>query len=73
MSSHRDLVTVKLNGETRSFEYTTTLMDLVEAHGLKVNSILIELNGEAVLRSKWSTHKIQEGDQMEFLRVVAGG
>ena len=66
-------VTVTLNGEAKSFDENTTLMDLVEAHGLKVNSILIELNGEAVLRSEWPTRKIQAGDQMEFLRVVAGG
>ncbi len=62
-----------LNGEVKSFEDPTTLMDLVEAHGLKVNSILIELNGEAVLRSEWTKRKIQDGDKMEFLRVVAGG
>lgn len=66
-------VNVTLNGEAKSFEDPTTLMDLVEAHGLKVNSILIELNGEAVLRSEWPTRKIQQGDRMEFLRVVAGG
>lgn len=66
-------VNVTLNGEVKSFEDPTTLMDLVEAHGLKVNSILIELNGEAVLRSEWTKRKIQDGDKMEFLRVVAGG
>ncbi|MEM6885062.1 MAG: sulfur carrier protein ThiS [Verrucomicrobiota bacterium] len=66
-------VEITLNGETKSFENSTTLMDLVEAHGLKVNAILIELNGEAILRSQWSTRKIQQGDRMEFLRVVAGG
>lgn len=66
-------VNVTLNGEAKSFDDPTTLMDLVEAHGLKVNSILIELNGEAVLRSEWPTRKVQDGDQMEFLRVVAGG
>ncbi|MEM1158468.1 MAG: sulfur carrier protein ThiS [Verrucomicrobiota bacterium] len=71
--SKESQITVKLNGETKSFEHSTTLMDLVEAHGLKVNSILIELNGEAVLRSKWRTRVIKQGDQLEFLRVVAGG
>lgn len=71
--SKADQVTVTLNGEAKSFDDSTTLMDLVVAHNLKVNSILIELNGEAVLRSEWPTRKIQSGDKMEFLRVVAGG
>jgi len=66
-------VDVTLNGEAKSFDDPTTLMDLVEAHGLKVNSVLVELNGEAVLRSEWATRQIQSGDKMEFLRVVAGG
>jgi thiamine biosynthesis protein ThiS len=73
MNDGKAKVSVKLNGEVQCFEAGTTLQQLVEKHGLKVNSILIELNGAAVPRREWPTRAIAENDQMEFLRVVAGG
>lgn len=62
-----------LNGEARQLDDTTSLSDLVKAHGLHEKSTLIELNGEAIVRREWSTRFVEHGDRLEFLKVVAGG
>jgi thiamine biosynthesis protein ThiS len=47
--------------------------DLVNTLGLVRETILIEHNGTALLRSEWLHTSLTSGDQIEILRVAAGG
>jgi thiamine biosynthesis protein ThiS len=64
---------ISLNGEPADARDAKTIADLIERYQLSPQTILIEHNGVALHRHEWSQRPLREGDQVEFLRVVAGG
>lgn len=64
---------ISLNGERADARDAETIEDLVERFQLAPQTILIEHNGLALHRHEWSQRPLTEGDQVEFIRVVAGG
>ena len=66
-------IVVFLNGQARQIEDDRSLDSLVESLQLKPKMVLIEHNGKALLRSEWAGVKLEHGDRLEVLRVVAGG
>jgi len=66
-------MTVSLNGEKADARGAQTIAELVERYQFPPQSILIEHNGVALHRREWPERKLAEGDQIEFIRVVAGG
>jgi thiamine biosynthesis protein ThiS len=66
-------MTVSLNGEKSDARGAQTIAELVESYQFPSQSILIEHNGVALHRREWPERKLAEGDQIEFIRVVAGG
>ncbi len=64
---------ILINGETRQFEESKTITDLVADLGLEPKMVLIEHNGTALHRSEWNTYLLSEGDRIEILQVAAGG
>jgi sulfur carrier protein len=51
----------------------TQVESLVAELGLPLAAALVEHNGTALLRSEWATTKLQPGDRLEIIRMVAGG
>jgi thiamine biosynthesis protein ThiS len=66
-------VKISLNGKTEDAGDAKTIAELIERYQLPPRSILVEHNGLAVHRREWSQRALVEGDQIEFIRVVAGG
>jgi sulfur carrier protein len=64
---------ITLNGESRSVAAATTIGALVRELNLVPATVLIEHNGLALHREEWNSRSVQEGDKIEFIRVVAGG
>ena len=64
---------VRLNGEAREISRARTVAELVEELGLPGPTLLIEHNGVALRRSEWSDRAVAEGDQIELMRIAAGG
>jgi len=63
---------ILLNGEHEDV-VSENIDDLVNTLGLVRETILIEHNGTALLRSEWLHTPLTSGDQIEILRVAAGG
>jgi thiamine biosynthesis protein ThiS len=61
-----------LNGERQKVE-AKNIRDLVNELGLTPETTLIEHNGTALLRSDWAHTSLTDNDQLEVLRVAAGG
>ena len=61
-----------LNGKEREVR-ATQVEDLVAELGLPLAAALVEHNGTALLRSEWCMTKLQDGDRLEIIRMVAGG
>ena len=62
-----------LNGEARSVGEPTTISTLVRELNLIPATLLIEHNGLALHREEWNSRALRDGDNVEFIRVVAGG
>lgn len=66
-------MTITLNGESRSVAPASTIDALVRQLNLIPATVLIEHNGLALHREEWNSRRVQEGDKIELIRVVAGG
>ncbi len=64
---------VIVNGREMSADLPSTLEAFLIAQDLPPRSVVVELNGEAVAASEIATHELHPGDQLEVVRVVAGG
>jgi thiamine biosynthesis protein ThiS len=66
-------MTISLNGENVDARGAADIAQLVERFQLAPQTVLIEHNGVALHRQEWTRRLLRDGDQIEFLRVVAGG
>ena len=66
-------VIVFMNGKVRQVNSDRTVMEIVGEMKLEPSSVLVERNGEALLRQEWGEKKVEHGDRLEFVKVVAGG
>jgi sulfur carrier protein len=64
---------VTVNGTPKDLPAGTTVTGLLEQLGLVVGTVVVELNGTALLRSEVQTAELAEGDVLELVRAVAGG
>jgi thiamine biosynthesis protein ThiS len=67
------VVKIAINGQTKDSRGAQTIAELVERYELPIETVLLEHNGIALHRHEWSTSAIAEGDQIEIVRVAAGG
>jgi len=65
-------VRLLLNGQEREVR-AAQVEELVSELGLPLAAALVEHNGTALLRSEWAGIALRDGDQVEIIRMVAGG
>ena len=66
-------LSIFVNGRARQVGASTTLGELAASFGLEAARLLVELNGQTLLREEWPSRALEHGDRVEFIRVVAGG
>jgi len=66
-------VLVMVNGEATNVDGSMTVTDLLDRLGLNGRWVLVERNGEPVVRAELATTHLAEGDRVELVRAVAGG
>lgn len=62
-----------VNGAISEVADGLTLPALLESLGLVVGSVVVELNGTALLRSEVLVAPLSDGDVLELVKAVAGG
>lgn len=65
--------TVQVNGEVRELPLGATIPELLSELGLPDASVLVEHNGTALFKADWGSVILCDGDQVEIIRIVAGG
>jgi sulfur carrier protein len=65
--------TVTVNGAAREIAAPLPLPELLAGLGLKPGTVVVELNGTALLRSEVDGVVLGDGDRLELVRAVAGG
>ena len=66
-------VTVFANGKARQVSAEKTVAEMVRDLKLTPAAVLVERNGKALLRQEWEKERVEHGDRLEFVKVVAGG
>ena len=64
---------VTVNGREREVADGLTLPALLAELGLRPGSVVVERNGNALLRSEVDGVVLTDGDRLELVRAVAGG
>jgi thiamine biosynthesis protein ThiS len=66
-------IVVFVNGRARQVAPEVTVGALVRECGLPGRSTLVERNGAALARRQWEEVRVEHGDRLELMRIVAGG
>jgi sulfur carrier protein len=66
-------MTARINGEARAVPNGSTISDLLQSFALPAKNVLVERNGEPVLRDDFDCQQIQDDDRIEIISMVAGG
>jgi len=66
-------VQLVVNGRPSEVADGTTLLALIEQLGLRPGSVVVELDGHALLRSELDGVVLRDGQRLELVRAVAGG
>jgi len=61
------------NGEKVAARLPCSLEEFLVAQELLPRSVVVEHNGEAVAPSEFSSRRLQAGDRLEIVKIVAGG
>jgi thiamine biosynthesis protein ThiS len=64
---------VKLNGEETPVPDDFSIEDLLKRRGIKPESVIAARNSTVVNSSYLATTKLEDGDEIEIMRFVAGG
>jgi thiamine biosynthesis protein ThiS len=68
-----DMLTLTVNGEARGFAGPMSVMGLVQALGLDIRKVAVELNREIVPRSTYAQAVLRQGDVVEIVHFIGGG
>ena len=66
-------MTVVANGEQRHVPDGVTVLDLLRILSLDPDSVAVEHNGEALVRSEFGQVFLCDDDRLEIVKAVAGG
>ena len=61
------------NGKPVPAELPCTLEKFLQQQNLLPRSVVVEHNGEAVAPSEFARREVQPNDQLEIVKIVAGG
>ena len=61
------------NGNAVEATLPCKLEEFLTAQGLLPRSVVVELNGEAISPSEFAKRRLNAGDRLEIVKIVAGG
>lgn len=65
---------IQVNGQEQEMEAPISLLDLIKKNNVEQpDMVSVQINGEFLLREKFSTTQIVEGDEVDFLYFMGGG
>ena len=64
---------MKVNGETIILLEKISLLEFLQRNGYATDKIAVELNGEIIPRSRYSSVILTDADKLEIVSFVGGG
>ncbi|MBJ7596463.1 MAG: sulfur carrier protein ThiS [Candidatus Dormibacteraeota bacterium] len=68
-----EVIALQVNGKPVELAEPTPLLYYVQTLGVDPRGIAVEVNGEILQRDGYSACTLQDGDQVEIVRMVGGG
>lgn len=62
-----------VNGQARAAEGPVSLAEYLERLGLHARMVVVERNREIVPRERYAEVRLEDGDQLEIVQMMAGG
>jgi sulfur carrier protein len=67
------MTSIIANGKPVGAELPCSIEEFLVAQKLLPRSVVVEHNGEAVAPSEFSQRRLNAGDRLEIVKIVAGG
>ncbi|MCH7698280.1 MAG: glycine oxidase ThiO [Chloroflexi bacterium] len=67
------MIILTVNGESRTVDDGTSIIKLLETLGIEQRRVAVAINGEVVPRTEHEQTSLNDGDQVEIVRMVGGG
>lgn len=64
---------ITVNKEDMEFEPGMTIEDVLERKKYSFPLITVIVNGQVILKDQYSTHKIEDGDNIDVMHIMSGG
>lgn len=62
-----------MNGRAVELDEGTSMSALISRYRMQVGSVVVEHNGQALVRAEVAEAVLADGDRVELVRAVAGG
>ena len=66
-------IAITVTGQNRPLDAELSLQDLLQDLGMTTGRIAVELNGNIVPRSQFSSQRISNLDSIESVQAIGGG
>lgn len=67
------MISLRINGKRVELERPTRLLAYLDQLGVNPRAVAVEHNGTIIERSAYEAVTLQEGDNVEIVRMVGGG
>jgi thiamine biosynthesis protein ThiS len=67
------MISLQVNGKKVELAHPTRLLDYLEQLGVNQRAVAVEHNGTILERASFNGVTLQEGDNVEIVRMVGGG
>lgn len=64
---------ITVNKEDMEFEPGMTIEDVLERKKYSFPLITVIVNGQVIPKDQYSTHKIEDGDNIDVMHIMSGG
>ena len=72
-TSNQSKKVIVINGFKYLFNFTFTLLELMDYLGFNKNVIVIDYNGTILEKNNWELTILKTGDSLEILSIAGGG
>ena len=66
-------ITIRVNGENRSLDDHTSILDILALFELSPRRVIVERNRQIVDKDSIDRVTLEDGDTIEIIRLVSGG
>lgn len=64
---------ITINGRQAEWREEMTVRDLLAEHQFTSPRIIVKVNNELIRKKDWDSYRVQDGDDVRAIHMIAGG